>query len=422
MTALGLRRGATDPSRTAYLAEVADLLWPAPQHWQLVVGRDADDPGDTGERYLVLPSADRPRLVVPAAPSLAAAAVRHGPAGGGRKARLSRRALELALRTGVGGRLVGDRLVVHGPRPDDEQSLAAYLDSLTGVAGAWSMPVTKARANRKPVIQVLGPTGRPVAFAKVGTNPLTRALVDAEGEALTHVAGRLGDARVPRVLGCRDLGPINVLVLAPLASPMSAAEPPRDRVLALAAQIAHVDGVRSASLTDHPYWSGLRARLDGGDERSQRLLETCAVLDGVPLPPLAWGAWHGDFAPWNLSWSGGAMTVWDFERFARGVPVGLDLVHYDLQTRILKPGSAPGDVIGDRFAAAAATLAPLGLGAVEARLVFTLYLVDIAARWIEDRQDRFGAQGRVLDALVDGAARTAVDVAAQLPTTQRGTP
>ena len=47
-----------------------------------------------------------------------------------------------------------------------------------------SLYLSPARANRKPVLQLLTPQGQAAGFAKIGTNQLTRELVTAEYEAL----------------------------------------------------------------------------------------------------------------------------------------------------------------------------------------------------------------------------------------------
>ena len=47
------------------------------------------------------------------------------------------------------------------------------------------MHLGAARANRKPVLQLLTPDGETVGFAKIGVSPLTSSLVWAERDALT---------------------------------------------------------------------------------------------------------------------------------------------------------------------------------------------------------------------------------------------
>ena len=52
--------------------------------------------------------------------------------------------------------------------------------------------------------------------------------------------------------------------------------------------------------------------------------------------PNPFGSWHGDWMPWNLLRSGTDLWVWDWERSASGVPVGLDAAHFrfDIESKI----------------------------------------------------------------------------------------
>ena len=52
------------------------------------------------------------------------------------------------------------------------------------------------------------------------------------------------------------------------------------------------------------------------------------------------GRWHGDWAPWNMARAGGRVQVWDWERSVTGVPVGLDMIHFQVQ-REVQVGSSP---------------------------------------------------------------------------------
>jgi hypothetical protein len=70
-------------------------------------------------------------------------------------------------------------------------------------------------------------------------------------------------------------------------------------------------------------------------------------------------------------------------------------VHYRLQDAI-RAGAAPEAAAETVLRTAPATLAPLGVDPPAARLVAMLYLVEIAARYLHDRQADAGARlGRV---------------------------
>ena len=89
--------------RTQYLAEVLELLYPAPCD-------TAGGPGEPITEYVVVPDARRPRLLVPnTSRRVAAAAVRRYAEPQSRMARVKRAAVIAALRTGVSTMLLRDR-------------------------------------------------------------------------------------------------------------------------------------------------------------------------------------------------------------------------------------------------------------------------------------------------------------------------
>jgi hypothetical protein len=110
---------------------------------------------------------------------------------------------------------------------------------------------------------------------------------------------------------------------------------------------------------------------------------------------LRYGAWHGDWAPWNMANLADTLLVWDWERFATGVPVGFDAVHYELQRRIQSSGDAAGAVEAT-VRQAGELLAPFDVADGVRELTALLYLVDLAARYLADRQAEAGARLGVL--------------------------
>jgi predicted methyltransferase MtxX (methanogen marker protein 4) len=90
-----------------------------------------------------------------------------------------------------------------------------------------------------------------------------------------------------------------------------------------------------------------------------------------------------------------ALLVWDWERFATGVPLGFDAVHHELQRRIQSTGDAK-DAVEATVRKAAELLAPFGVPAEGREVTALLYLVDLATRYLTDRQAEAGARLGVL--------------------------
>jgi hypothetical protein len=379
-------------ARAAYLPELASLVWPAPADPALRRG------GRAG--YVVVPSAARPRLLVPAGARRAAAgAILHSTEAASAKARLQRQLLAAAFRAGVGPLALRDRLVVGA----DGTGLDAHLAEVLGRPALLSLHIGPARANRKPVIQLLDTRGEPLGFAKLGVDPLTRALVDAEATALRQLAGlALGPVTVAEVLHHGAWGEHTLLVQSalPVRLPRAA-----DQAAAVAGRAAMV-AVAGCQGIDHEAYAGsgyatrLANEVDALGERPEaaRLRAVLANIAGRN-PTLAFGCWHGDWNDGNsAALADGRVLVWDWERFATGVPAGYDPLHLALQTAVTRAGTPPVDAARALLAGADRVLDGFGQPAVAADLVAALYLVELAARYLRDRQAEAGARLGHVDA------------------------
>ena len=211
---------AAASDRARFLDQVCGLLWPPPA--TVVPSR-----GGAGGLF-VLPSLRDPRLLVPAGRRAGAAAVRRYGEPGSVRARLGRRALGLALASGAGPVLLRDRLRIRVPA--GAPTLEAYLSGQLGGEVLLSLHLGAARANRKPVLQLLTPGGRTVAYAKVGITPLTSRLVQAERAALDQVeAARLATVTAPRVRHLGRWQGLDVLILSALPGLAATGPPPAGR-------------------------------------------------------------------------------------------------------------------------------------------------------------------------------------------------
>jgi hypothetical protein len=376
--------------RTQYLAEVLELLYPAPCDTR-------GGPGSVIADYLVVPDARRPRLLVPSVSRrVAAAAVRRYAEPQSRGARLKRDAVVTAIRTGASGVLLRDRVKVTGPA---SQSIDGHLSEVLGRELAVSIHIGPARANRKPVLQLISPEGETFAFAKLGTGPLTQRLVRAETSALSALGtSGLTKLTVPRVLYAGQWHGLQVLVQSALPVWLPRAPLNGRRLAAAMLDIAGCCGYSSGPLVGSAYWAELRGRLAAlGDRPEGVALAAAAELlaSRTGQTTLRYGSWHGDWAPWNMANLADALLVWDWERFAPGVPLGFDAVHHELQRRVQSSDDA-ADAVETTVRAATDLLAPFGVGSDARELTALLYLVDLAVRYLTDRQAEAGARLGVL--------------------------
>jgi hypothetical protein len=390
----------------AYLRKVCELLWPPPavvtmdeEHSQphalgipRLRARSPEHPGVS--KFVLIPGLRRPPLLVPAGPHVSAAALRHYSGQRSRAARLTTKVISLFLASGFGDAVLRGRVQVDANSEGD--TIETYLADMFTPDILVSMYLGPPRANRKPVLQLLTPGGEPVAFVKVGINPLTCQLVRAERAALARLEqASLPGIMVPRVLRHDQWHGLEILVLSVVPAWLRHHSPHPAQLTTAMNAVAQVDGLHSEPLIGSPYLRRLRDRLaaaDEGDERAALLAALDVLAARAGGTALTYGAWHGDWAPWNMARAGRRLLVWDWERFTLGVPLGFDALHYRMQTE-LGPGHR------DPLAAAAACLqnaeqllAPFGISTEQAQLTGILYLTDLATRYLVDRQASAGAK------------------------------
>ena len=206
--------------------------------------------------------------------------------------------------------------------------IVTHLDGAPGafVAGVHLGP---RRANRKPVLAIASRAGTLVAFAKCGVDPLTDRLVTHEAAALNELQGLPG-VLVPALLVSDDHGGHPYIVQTPVPTSQGHADP---QVVATAqATVAAVgadalDPNECAEATA-AQWHQRRAMAPEFAVLADRW---CATADSVDVP---WGSWHGDWRVTNMAVTEAGCSVWDWERFAMGVPFGYDALHLYLTTRV----------------------------------------------------------------------------------------
>lgn len=386
--------------RRDYLQEVARLLWPAPATAE--TGRAGGTaPVGTVSDYIVVPGLDRPRLLVPLGSRRAAAtAVRRYSEPSSRLARCRLEALALVVSTGLGRAVMRDRLRVVSDGSGTLDTIETYLAQAVGTPVRLSLHIGPARANRKPVLQLLTDDGEVLGFAKVGVNDLTRRLVGAEARSLVDLgsAGLTG-SQVPRVLHHARWQGLEILVQSPLPIWEKRVPLGPDALSSAMLEVARTGGVRAERLDTSPFWAELRRALDelSGTEPVRQLRSAFAsvadVAGGTVLPM---GAWHGDWTPWNCASVSGRLLVWDWERFQHGVPLGFDALHFDLQSSVVGRHADARLAVAGCMARAGALLAPFGLDPAVTRTVAVTYLIALATRYLQDGQAEAGARLGVL--------------------------
>jgi hypothetical protein len=372
----------------SYLASVVRLLWPAPARIgapRRRLGRSSATPGS----YVVIPSAARPKLLVPSRPRrVAAGAVRNYKTAASAREQLRISALALALRTGLHDWLP-DHLTIT-PGSGGPAGIDAHLHDVMGRRVHVSLYIGPARAVRKPVLQVLDDRGTTVAFAKLGVDEFTTALVRAEAAAVARVAAAGTTAlRVPDVLhdGTWNGHALLVQSALPRGTAATASSPLVARAVR---ELASVDGLTTGALGTSSYWARLTDRVGtlGPGPVTDRLTHALDEISRAHAD-LEFGCSHGDFAPWNMTIAGDTVLVWDWEKFERDVPLGLDAVHCDIQGGVVLGGASPAEAFAAACERAPVLLTSIG-NAAAAELVVWLYAVDIATRYLVDREEIAG--------------------------------
>ncbi|WP_433245645.1 hypothetical protein ACQPYK_43800 [Streptosporangium sp. CA-135522] len=239
--------------------------------------------------------------------------------------------------------------------PSGEDTIETYLSEALSAPIRVVLHVRPARrANRKPILEAHAPDGL-AAFVKIGDTDRVRELVANEARALHLLAGvPLKTVVPPSVLHHGSWRGLSVLALTPL--PVRRGPIPADL---LTEAIEEISG-----LCDHRF------------------------------------AWHGDFSPWNIARAAdGRLLVWDWERFATGVPLGFDAVHHFFQRALRRTG--PATAARACLAQALPVLAPFGLSAAEARSTAIHYLIALAERHTADGHAPLGPPDRWLNPAVD---------------------
>lgn len=372
------------PSDVDGLLEVAGRLWPAPATVQLV--RDARQPARSARDWLILPGLSRPWLLLPAWSATAADALLRDDHG--QRTPQIVHALAVLHRQRMLARIPLPRLRVSSQGTVDtiETELSRILHKSSDVV----VRLGRRRWNRSVVLRPLDASGRTLAYVK---SAASRSGVDAlrrERENLRRVA-TLGPRLVewPDVLHAGSWRDLDLLTLTPLIGDGSTKNRSRApsaamRALALSAErgrqpVAETD--LSIKLVRSIQWLG------DSEQRSQLRSAVDVAMSRLGQVKVPIGCWHGDWVPWNMTYHGDRVLLWDWEHFAEGVPLGLDGVHFRAQQLRMFKGT--DRQVEDRWIREATEwlLNTFQLSMPQIRATILTYLLEVNVRYLRDRDD-----------------------------------
>lgn len=305
--------------------------------------------------------------------------------------RLGRLGVAAAVGAGLGGR-VGRRVRADGPMGT---TLIEHLAAVLGVPGLrFAGSARECREFVTPVLQLLGPDGTTIAFAKFGWDEVTDRMVTNEADALELVARVAPEAvHAPAVRWTGAWNGHAVLVTAPM--PRSVRRLRRGTAALVDAMrvVAALDGpLQRERLDGSEYWRAARATAASTtspqrDALVARLADAEARFGEVELE---FGRWHGDWVPWNLARDGRALHVWDWAYSAPRVPVGLDAIHAEFLPRVVLDGRSADDASAAAARHTDRARRGLGIGATEWDAVVAVHRIEVDLREVRAHDRRCG--------------------------------
>ncbi len=302
--------------------DAATLLWPGPED-QLTIRRMPAARAKTGTTsWWMLPSAGHPRFFVPVdSPGGWRVVARSG--AGGRADQVQALASRL-LRVGVGKVLPIDRLEA------EDRGIEQHLEDVLGQPVRVGVRLGRVRADRVLVLQVLAADGATLAFAKLGSTDISDARLAVEADHLRRLVELAPDGvSAPSLLHEGNWAGRHLLLMSAVAGqPMSATD---ELPVTAMRRLAEAAGTAESTLGDSDFLARLRADVEQVREKAVR--DTLAGhLDAIVSrygdQTLRFGAWHGDWVPWNMARHGDEVLLWDWEHYEEGVPVGFDALHF----------------------------------------------------------------------------------------------
>lgn len=378
------------PSRIGGFGRAVRLFWRTTDPSLLTISADRTPPAGfrTVDSFALVPNATAPRYLLPlTSRSEAARSVELYGALSTPLRRAIRVAAGAGLRVGLVQPLLQSRAYVHArvgvpveelaavsfthhlARVFDEERIVALIS--LGGGGSYS----------KPVVQVLSLTGAPIGFVKVGWDEVTRRLVVNEARMLRLCEqASLRKLRVPRLISAGRWNDVEMSVVSPLPEDVRRYPPKTLPPVAITEEVSQIADRGVEPLWEGTYADGLRRRIESGSESSR----TPNILDWLRQTSaearVRIGAWHGDWAPWNLATRGAELHAWDWEQGGDQVPLGFDVIHFYFQTGFIRDGMDLEVAIRHASAASAEALGRLGTPRGASSVLLGLYLLEISLR------------------------------------------
>jgi hypothetical protein len=144
--------------------------------------------------------------------------------------------------------------------------------------------------------------------------------------------------------------------------------------------------MRTLPLTASAYWAQVRATVGLAEQEDPAELGAvmsryaCRLEQSLGDRGLQFGAWHGDWVPWNLARQGRQLFAWDWEYSGHEAPLGFDLLHYQFQTAFVFEGRTVAEAAERCLGGGVSLLRRLGLPEDLAANVAGLYLLEVLLR------------------------------------------
>ena len=237
-------------------------------------------------------------------------------------------------------------------RVEDKDSGDCVLQTLREVFGrkdlVFALSLGTPGPHRKPVLQVMTPSGEVLGYAKVGWNEATRPLVENEARVLRMLQGEDLPFAVPWLLyaDCSGERALCVQGCPPGGARADTQELTSEHVEVLCS-LARRNLCRRP-LDQSLFWQRITERLQRvqntwWQHALHRVLE--AVHQDWRDREVPFHFAHGDFAPWNALRANGRLYLFDWEYAQEEAPAGYDLFHFLVQTSWLVEGHKPWKIV-----------------------------------------------------------------------------